>query len=153
MMERPLNINGAGMALKVQNLLKALIECMTQETMALKAHNQDIATKMSAEKTRLMMTYKVIAAELHNNPTILKQADDDIRAQLGTLMDEFEIVLKDNMTTIQAGRGAISRLINRLLNKVRETVCQTSRNYNEHGELVEKRSQRPMQPTQLNEIY
>lgn len=128
MTDKPLNTKGANTALQVQKLLKALIECMTQETLALRAYNQDIAQKMSEEKTRLLVTYKTIAAELQKNPDILRQTDDDIQKQLGTLMDEFEIVLKENMTTIQAGRSAVTRLINRLLSKVRETVEHTTRN-------------------------
>ena len=147
------NTRGADTALKIQKLLKSLIECMSQETLALKSHNRDVAGKMSEEKTRLLLTYQNIASELHKNPDVLKQADADIQKQLISLMGEFETVLKDNMTAIQAGKGAVSRLINRLLTKAREAVGSTGRHYNAKGQLVEHRHRGPINPSQLNEVY
>ena len=121
--------------------------------MALKSHNGDIAGKMREEKTRLLLTYQAIASELQKNPEILKQTDSDIQKQLTLLMKEFETVLRDNMTAIQAGRGAVARLINRLLTKAREAVGNSSRNYNAKGQLVERHRASPINPSQLNEVY
>ena len=150
---KPLNIKGADTAFRVQKLLKNLIECMSQETLALHAQNQTIAGTMSKEKIRLFATYKAIAAELQNNPDILKTIDKDIQKQLITLMDDFDQTLKENITAIQTGRFAVSRLINRLLTKAREAVGHPNRNYNEKGKLVEQKIQSATFPTQLNEVY
>ena len=150
---KPLNTKGADTALKIEKLLKSLIECMAQETLALKSQNQSVAGQMTKEKIRLLTTYKAIAAELESNPDMLKSVDEDIKKQLKGLIGDFDATLKENITAIQSGRSAVSRLINRLLNKAREAVNNTNRNYDSKGKLVEQRVQSMISPTQLNEVY
>lgn len=150
---KPLNTKGADTALKIQKLLKSLIECMSQETLAIKAQKQDIAAKMNEEKSRLLPHYQSIAKELKENPSLLREADEDVRKQLSALMAEFSAVMNENIMTIQTGRTAVSRLIERLLNKAREAVNKSGRRYNAKGKLVEQNATGNVIQGQLNSLY
>ena len=126
------------MAAKIKTLLADLTQCMTQETMAVQSNNQAVFGQMSQEKLRLLTNYQSIARELEQNPTLLKQLDDDAREHLKAILAEFDGVLQDNLTSIQAGKNAIGRVITRLLKKAREAATSKTRSYNEKGEMVEK---------------
>jgi hypothetical protein len=144
---------GADTALKIQKLLKALIECMEAETTALRDSDQKKAIKISAEKIHLAQTYKAIALELRANPTLLKDADGDIKAQLFDLIKKFDSSLKDNRTVIETGKNAVSRIINRLLTKAREAADRGTKNYNAKGRLIEQKMTTMAMPTHLNDVY
>lgn len=151
--KRAVHLEGADMALKITRLLENLITCLTQETLAIQSHNRGVAEKMNQEKTHMMHSYKNLHTELSQKPDIFKNLDPDIKSHLQKLTAEFEIALKDNITAIIAGRGAATRLIERILNRVREATSTNTKSYNNAGKMVEQKSSRTIMPTKLNETY
>jgi len=147
------NSDGADMALKVSKLFKKLITCLSQETLALQSHNRAVAEKMNQEKTRLMHSYKAVQGELKDNPTLFKNLDTDIKKHLQELSKEFETVLKDNMLAVVVGKKAVTRLIDRILEKVREASSMNTKSYNNSGRINESRMSNKIIPTTLNETY
>lgn len=151
--EPKINTKGADVAYKFERLMKKLIQCMTQETLALQAHNRHLATSMAEEKARLLHNYRDLHAELLTHPDILKDVDTDIRKHLKTMAAEFEYVMKDNIQAIQSGRHAVGRLINRILQKAREAALASHKYYNAKGEMVEPGMKKSMTPTKFSETY
>lgn len=148
-----LNVDGADSALKITKILKKLITCLTQETLALQGHNRDIAAKMAQEKTILMHNYKTLQNNVLENPETLKNLDPDVRAHLKEVTKEFEVALKDNVVAIYSGRNAVSRLINRIIKKARDSVSTTPKSYNASGCMVNNDTKASMMPTKLNETH
>ena len=150
---KPINTKGADIAYKFERLMKKLIQCMTQETLALQSHNRNLATTMAEEKARLLHNYRDLQAELLTNPDILKDIDDDIRNHLKTMAAEFEYVMKDNIQAIQSGRNAVGRLINRILQKAREAAAASHKYYDSKGQMVEASTKKSMIPTKFSETF
>lgn len=148
-----LNTDGADSALKISKILKRLITCLTQETMALKSHNRDVAKKMAQEKTILMNNYKTLQNNVLQNPDMLKNLDPDIKSHLKEITTEFETVLKDNVVAIYAGRNAVTRLINRIVKKARDSVSTNPKSYNANGHITNSDGKASIMPTKLNETY
>ncbi len=144
---------GADVALKISKLLKKLIECLTQETLALQSHNRTVAERMSQEKSVLMHNYKTIQKELSANPDLFQNLDKDVKAHLKGITTEFEIVLNDNIMAIQSGKNAVTRLIGRILDKAREAATLNPKSYNANGRIIENNTKSTMTPTKLNETY
>lgn len=131
-------LSATNTAAKIESLVAELTKCMTQETLAIQSSNQEIASKMSQEKSRLLTTYQMIEKELQQKPEMFNSLDDDYRQYLKGLLSDFDTVMKDNLATIHAGKKAISRVIHRLLKKARETASVQAKSYNAKGEIVEK---------------
>lgn len=147
------NTNGADMALKVSKLLKSLITCLTQETLAIQSHNRAVAEKMNQEKTRLMHSYTALKDQLESNPKMFENLDQDIKAHLKDISKEFEVVLKENMMAVVVGKKAVSRLIGRILEKVREAASVNNKSYNNAGKMNETALSNKIIPTTLNETF
>ena len=145
--------HNADTALKLVKILQKLMQCMSQETLAVQNHNRDIAAKMSQEKTLLMHNYKSIQGELTSYPRLFDNLDDDIKKHLKDVIKEFEFVLKENMRAIDAGRGAVKRLIDRILKKARQAASLNPKAYNAQGHLVDNDMKHGIVPTKLNETY
>lgn len=150
---KQVSVNGADFALRTSKLLKKLITCMTQETLAIQSYNRSVAEEMNQEKTLLMHNYQSVRSELEANPEIFKNLDADLKKHLQEITTEFEAVLKDNMMAITTGKKAVSRLITRILDKVRKTTINAPKSYNANGVVVDSASQSTMVPTKLNETY
>jgi len=148
-----LNINGADLALKLERLLKRLITCMTQETLAMQCHNHEVSGKMAQEKTMLMNNYRNLHKDLLANPDIIRNADTDIQNHLKTIIAEFEVVLCDNIKAVYSGRNAVGRLINRILQKARDTASPSHKHYNAKGQMVDGDLKSGMTPVRINDIY
>ena len=148
-----LNTDGADVALKISKILKKLITCLTQETLALQSHNRDIANKMNQEKTLLMHNYKSIQAHLAETPELFKNSDSDVKKHLQDITAEFETVLDDNVMAIQSGRNAVSRLIKRIIKKARQAASTSPQAYDANGYTIADNIKAPMMPTKLNETF
>jgi len=151
--EKPLKTEGADKALNIQKVLKRLIECLSQETLALKSNNRALAIKMAEEKARLTHDYREIQNNFQKDPEAFQKLDKGVQAHLKSLIAEFETILTDNVQAIQSGRNAVNRLIDRILTRARD-MATTHTTYNADGQVnTHKASRSATTPIQISEKF
>jgi hypothetical protein len=149
-----LNISGADFAFRLEKLIRKLMECIIQETLAIKSHDRNIAELMRQEKSLLLFNYQSMIIELERTPNILRELDSDLKEHLQKTIYDFEAVMVDNIKTIQAGKNSVGRLIARILDKARIATSTAPKAYNNFGLIAQGHSMRaPATPTKLNETY
>jgi hypothetical protein len=150
----PLNTKGADIALKLENIIKRMSKCMTQETLALQSQNRAIAAEMAEEKARHLQAYRALAEEVKSRPDVVSGLDPDIKKHIETMMAEFEVIMKDNIRVILSNRFAVKRLIQRIMDKAREAASSNHQYYNAQGKIMNGSGQKSaMVSTQLNETF
>lgn len=148
-----LNIKGADVALRIEQMLKELIDCIQAETNALRAHDGKASASYMKEKKALLLRYQSLHSELSESTKDIDMTDPSIKSYLKNVIGEFDETLKENAIVITTGKKAATRLLTRLLEKARQAVAPESPNYNAYGELVQKKSSTFSNPSKLNETY
>lgn len=146
-----LNIQGADIALKIEQLLKELTTCIREETSALKAHDKKTSAKKLKEKQDLLQRYKALHEEVSVNSDSVNIADPNIKSYLKNVIGDFEGALRENTITIHTGKVAVTRLLSRILEKARETMRQENTHYDSTGQLVAKNHQTFSATSRINE--
>jgi hypothetical protein len=148
-----LNMKGADVALRIEQMLKELITCIAAETDALRSHDKKASMSQLKEKKALLLRYQSLHAELAQSTKDIDMTTSDIKSYLKKVIRDFDETLKENAIAITTGKKAATRLLTRILNKAREAMTQENQNYNAYGQLVQKKSSTFSAPTKVNETY
>jgi DNA-binding transcriptional MocR family regulator len=148
-----LNIKGADVALRIEQMLQELITCIQAETHALRAHDKKASTTHLKKKKALLLRYQSLHSELSESTKDIDMSDKNIKSYLKKTIAEFDNTLKENAIAITTGKKAATRLLTRILEKARQAVAHENPHYDARGQFVQKQSQPFSTPSKLNETY
>ena len=146
-------LKGTDIVSKTETLLKKLIHVMSQENLALQAHDRSLAEEMAQEKTLLIENYRALIKDLEKEPEALKNIDDDAKAHVQQMIADFDVAMRENAKAIYARRYAVKKILERILDKARQVSGGNHKSYNQQGKMNHVSSKSRFIPTQLNETY